>query len=80
MYWRKKRKFDRLNDHGIEKFGSYPEKTKAVAFDNLLLWVGYVSFISGVLVLMTISYTVLGGLVFAVLVVILIRRSRNRRK
>ena len=40
LYWRKKRKFDRLNKHGIEVFGSYPDKAKSEALDSLLLWIG----------------------------------------
>ena len=80
LCWRKKRKFDRLNELGIEVFGSYPEKAKADAFDTLLLWTGYVSFISGVIVLMSISYTALGWLVFSILVFMVVRRSRHRRK
>jgi hypothetical protein len=55
LYWRKKRKFDRLNKHGIEKFGSYLEKAKADAFDALLLWLGYASLISAVIALLMIS-------------------------
>lgn len=80
LYWRKKRKFDRLNEHGIEIFGSYPEKAKSDAFDALLLWVGCASVIIGVFVLMAVSYTALGWLVFSILAVILIKRSRNRRR
>ena len=80
LYWRNKRKFDRLNEHGIEIFGSYLEKAKADAFDTLLEYAGYVSFISGLFVLMGISYTALGWLAFAVLVVILISIGRYRRK
>ena len=51
LYWRKKRKFDRLNEHGIEIFISYPKKVKAVAFDTLLLWTGCVSVIGAIIVL-----------------------------
>ena len=51
LYWRKKRKFDRLNEQGIEIFRSYPKKVKAVAFDTLLLWMGCVSIIGAVIVL-----------------------------
>ena len=81
MYWRKKRKFNRLNEHGIEVFGSYPQKVKADVFDTLLLWVGCVSIISSVLMLMAISYTTLGWLAFSIFAVfLLIRRSRSRRK
>ena len=77
---RKKRKFDRLNEHGIEIFGSYLEKAKADTFDTFLLWAGYLSFLSGAFMLMGITYTALSWLVFAVLVFILISRSRYRRK
>ncbi len=77
LYWRKKRKFDRLNEQGIEVFGSYPDKVKTDTFDTLLLWAGCVSFISGTIVLMAISYTALGWLIFSILAVMLIRRSRN---
>ena len=55
LYWRKKRKFDRLNAHGIEKFESYRAKAKAEAFDTLLLLLGCASFISGVFMLMEIN-------------------------
>ena len=55
LYWRKKRKFDRLNKQGIEVFGSYLEKAKADAFNTLLLWVGNMSLISSVIVLLLIS-------------------------
>jgi hypothetical protein len=80
LYMRKKRKFDRLNEHGIEKFGSYLEKAKANTFDTFLLWAGYLSFSSAVFMLMGISYTTLGWLIFAVLVVIFISRSSYRHK
>jgi hypothetical protein len=52
LYWRKKRKFDRLNKHGIEVFGSYLEKAKADVFNYLLLWVGYASLISSIVMLL----------------------------
>ena len=55
LYWRKKRKFDRLNKQGIEVFGSYLEKFKADAFDTSLLWVGNASLITSVIVLLMIS-------------------------
>lgn len=80
LYWRKKRKFDRLNEHGIEIFGSYLEKAKADTFDTVLLWVGIATFVCGVFVLIGISNIALGWLVFAVLVIILISRNRYRRK
>ncbi|MGV7235643.1 MAG: hypothetical protein ACQ9ET_05220 [Nitrosomonadaceae bacterium] len=51
LYWRKKRKYDRLNDHGIEEFGSYLEKVRADAFNTLLLWVGCVCLIAAVIML-----------------------------
>jgi hypothetical protein len=77
LYWRKKRKFDRLNEHGIEEFGSYREKIKADAFDTLLLWAGCISLISGVFVLIATDYTVLGWLVFAIFAFMLIRSNRR---
>jgi hypothetical protein len=51
LYWRKKRKYDRLNEHGREAFGSYLEKVRADAFDTLLLWVGCVCLIGAVIML-----------------------------
>jgi hypothetical protein len=42
LYWRKKRKFDRTNDKGIEIYPSYGKKMLGEAFDKLLLWIGYV--------------------------------------
>ena len=51
LYWRKKRGFDRRNELGIEVFGSYPKKVRAIAFDTLLLWVGCVSLIGAVIML-----------------------------
>ena len=50
LYWRKKRKFDRLNKQGIEVFGSYLEKFKADTFNTLLLWVGNACLISSLIV------------------------------
>lgn len=41
LFWRKKRKFDRSNDHGIEVFENYPKKFKADTFDKLILWTGW---------------------------------------
>ena len=55
LYWRKKRKFDRLNKQGIEVFGSYFKKARADAFDTLLLWIGWVSVVCGIV-------RVLGGI------------------
>ena len=69
LYWRKKRKFDRRNEHGIESFGSYQEKIKADTFDTLLLWAGYASFISGVFMLLGITYTSLGLLLVTILAI-----------
>ena len=80
LYWRKKRKFDRRNEHGIESFGSYREKVKADAFDTLLLWAGYASFISGVLILLGISYTSLGLTLFILLIMVMVIRRHKRRK
>ena len=80
LYWRNKRKFDRRNDHGIESFGSYQKKIKADAFDTLLLWAGYVSFMAGVFMLLGISYTSLGLLLLTILAIIMIRRRHKYRK
>ena len=80
LYWRKKRKFDRRNEHGIESFGSYQEKIKADAFDTLLLWAGYASFISGVFMLLGITYTSLGLLLATILAIFMIRRRHKYRK
>lgn len=80
LYWRKKRKFDRLNEYSIEVFGSYPDKAKSEALDSLLLWIGCASVTVSVFVLLSVSYTALGWLFFSILAVILIRRSRYRRK
>lgn len=80
LYCRKKRKFNRLNEFGIEVFDSYPDKVKADTFDTLLLWVGAASLISSVFMLMMADYTAMGWLTFFIVAVFLIRRSRNRRK
>jgi uncharacterized membrane protein YphA (DoxX/SURF4 family) len=80
LYWRKKRKFDRVNEQGVEVFKSYPKKVRADAFDTLLLWAGYVSVICGVLVLMGIHQPVLGLVSLSVLLVLLMRKPGNRRK
>ena len=80
LYWRKKRKFDRRNEHGIESFGSYQEKIKADTFDTLLLWAGYASFISGVFMLLGITYTSLGLLLVTILAIFMIRRRHKYRK
>lgn len=80
LYCRKKRKFDRMNEHGVEVFGSFNEKAKAEVFDTLLIWAGYACFISGVLVLMGISYTVFGWLFFAIVAIYLIRNNHYRQK
>lgn len=81
LYWRKKRKFDRTNEHGIEIFGSYLDKAKADTFDALLLWVGVVCFLGGVFLFVGIDITTLGWLIFALFIgFLLIGRTRNRRK
>ena len=50
LYWRKKRKFDRTNEQGVEVFGSHLKKVKAEAFDTLLFWIGCGSLIGTVIV------------------------------
>ena len=52
LYWRKKRKFDRLNEHGVERFGSYREKVAADTFNTVLQWIGYASLIVGFFLIM----------------------------
>ena len=52
LYWRKKRKFDRLNEHGIERFNSYREKVAVDTFNTVLKWIGYASLIVGFFLIM----------------------------
>ena len=80
LYWRKKRKFDRLNEHGIEVFLSYSKKVKAEAFDTLLLCAGCLSFICGTLMLIATDDSTLSWVVISIFAVFLISRIRGRRK
>ena len=80
LYWRKKRKFDRLNEHGIEIFETYPEKAKADAFDTLLLWAGYVCLLSSIFMIVGISLTALGWLIISFFAVMLVINNRRQHK
>lgn len=81
LYWRKKRKFNRLNEHGIEVFGSYSKKVKAETFDTLLFWVGCVSVTLSVLMIVATSDAEFVWLALSILIVfLLLRRFRSRRK
>ena len=77
LLWRKKRKFDRQSENGIETFSSYSEKVKADVFDALLLWAGYASFIASVFMLVTIDNTELGWLVIFIMVFLLIKKKHQ---
>lgn len=77
LYWRKKRKFDRLNEHGIEAYTSYAEKVKTNATDTILLWVGCASIIGGTIILMLTNYSALGWVLFTIFTVFLITKWRR---
>jgi hypothetical protein len=50
-YWRRKRKFDRTNQYGIEQFPSYGRKVRARTAEGLLGFGSLVFFTAGILIL-----------------------------
>lgn len=55
LYWRKKRKFDRTNEQGVEVFSSYRKKSITKIFDGVLLWVGCGAIIVSAFLIMTLD-------------------------
>ncbi len=49
LLWRKKRKFERLNEHGIEVYSSFSKKLTGDGLDSLLLALGSASLAGGAL-------------------------------
>lgn len=50
-YWMKKRKFDRINAAGVERFSSYPRKLFARFNDGILGWLSVGLLLGGVMML-----------------------------
>jgi hypothetical protein len=79
LIWRNKRRFDRTNEHGIQRHGRYWNKVRAESFDTTLLWVGYLGLSASVVILITIDPSLLVWLLILWAIVYWVRVHRNRK-
>lgn len=70
LIWRNKRQYDRTNEHGVQRHGSYWKKLKGDSFDAILLCLGYIGLFASVVLLIAfdpsllIWFFVVGAIVY----------------
>ena len=79
LLWRRKRQFDRTNEFGIQRHGSFGQKLRADSMDTILLLIGYGGLLVAVVIMAAVFDELLGLLILA-LILFAWFRSSNRTK
>ena len=79
LLWRRKRQFDRTNEFGIQRHGSFGQKLRADTLDTVLLLIGYGGLLTAVVLFSLIDETLLAWLLIIVIVLAWFKSTRSTK-